>query len=88
MTTHLQRPATVTARIGETIDTLPATFPAFVERYPATGHAMKAVNATYKATPEQEQAAYEYAVSVVSNPAPDLTLADLYTVLGGQLPLF
>ncbi|MFD4243659.1 hypothetical protein ACFWP3_18985 [Streptomyces sp. NPDC058525] len=88
MTTHVQRAAPVTARIEDTIDTLPADFSAFVERYPDTGHAMKAVNATYKATPEQEQAACEYAVSVVSNPVPDTTLADLYSIANGQHPLF
>ncbi|MFI1700431.1 hypothetical protein ACH419_31245 [Streptomyces bobili] len=89
MTTLRPRPATVTANIEDTpgISTLPANISAFLERYPGAAPALEAIRARYNPTPEQEQAAYEHAVSAISNPAPDITLADLHAIANSQHPL-
>ncbi|WP_331732916.1 hypothetical protein OG613_48895 (plasmid) [Streptomyces sp. NBC_00015] len=89
MTTLRPRPATVTVHIEDTPapGTLPANIAAFLEQYPSAAPALEAIRARYNPTPEQEQAAYEYAVSAISNPAPDITLADVYAIANGQYPL-
>ncbi|WP_330335653.1 hypothetical protein OHS33_39130 (plasmid) [Streptomyces sp. NBC_00536] len=45
------------------------------------------MRATYEPTPEQERAAYEYAVAAVANPPLGLTPADLHAIANGQHPL-
>ncbi|MFI5867149.1 hypothetical protein [Streptomyces sp. NPDC051546] len=60
---------------------LPATLSDFVQRYPS---AAPAVEAQYNPAPEQEQAAYAYAVSALTHPLPDLTLADLHAIANGH----
>ncbi|MFD4933483.1 hypothetical protein [Streptomyces virginiae] len=42
------------------------------------------MRAAYDPTPEQERAAYEYAVAAVANPLPALTFADLRAIAAGQ----